>query len=110
MIVAGKQPGPRWLTWTSGETLLGGHRHREWRATTGARADVVMACAGVFRPWRRLRRSAFCARPSQPEDRVINIVDMMTHTAARNTRTDSPPEFDTLFDGQPIIFAYRSRG
>jgi xylulose-5-phosphate/fructose-6-phosphate phosphoketolase len=112
VVVAGKQPGPDWL---SAEDALA-HCARgigvwEWAGTeaTGADPDVVLACAGDV-PTLETLAAASILRGALPDlrVRVVNIVDLM-----RLVPDDMHPhglpdrEFDNLFtEDRPIIFAF----
>ena len=112
VVIAGKQPGPDWL---SAEDALA-HCARgigiwEWAGTeqAGLDPDVVLACAGDV-PTLETLAAASILRNALPDlrVRVLNVVDLM-----RLLPEDMHPhglpdrEFDNLFtEDRPVIFAF----
>jgi xylulose-5-phosphate/fructose-6-phosphate phosphoketolase len=112
VVIAGKQPGPDWL---SAEDALA-HCARgigiwEWAGTeqAGLDPDVVLACAGDV-PTLETLAAASILRNALPDlrVRVLNVVDLM-----RLLPEDMHPhglpdrEFDNFFtEDRPVIFAF----
>ncbi|GEM32781.1 putative phosphoketolase [Nocardia neocaledoniensis NBRC 108232] len=113
VVVAGKQPGPDWLSVP--EAAL--HCARgvgiwEWACHNddlGSTPDVVLACAGDI-PTLETLAAAAILRDRLPElrVRVINVVDLMRLLPAEeHPHGLSDAHFDTLFTTDaPVIFAF----
>jgi xylulose-5-phosphate/fructose-6-phosphate phosphoketolase len=111
VVVAGKQPGPSWLTME--EATL--HCRRglgiwDWASNdAGSEPDVVLACAGDV-PTMETIAAADLLRQHLPDlkVRVVNIVDLMRLQPESEHPHGLPDsEFDTIFTrDKPIIFAY----
>ncbi|WP_280220281.1 phosphoketolase family protein [Nocardia neocaledoniensis] len=113
VVVAGKQPGPDWLSVS--EAAL--HCARgvgiwEWACHNddlGSTPDVVLACAGDV-PTLETLAAAAILRDRLPElrVRVINVVDLMRLLPAEeHPHGLSDAHFDTLFTTDaPVIFAF----
>jgi len=113
VIVAGKQPGPSWLTMD--EAVL--HCTRgigiwEWASADRAAAenpDVVLACCGDI-PTLETLAAASLLRRHVPDlrVRVVNVVDLMRlQPEVEHPHGLSDREFDTLFTtDRPVVFAY----
>jgi len=113
VIVAGKQPGPSWLTMD--EAVL--HCTRGigiWEWASGDRSaaenpDVVLACCGDI-PTLETLAAASLLRSHVPQlgVRVVNVVDLMRlQPELEHPHGLSDREFDTLFTAdRPVIFAY----
>ncbi len=111
-VVAGKQPGPDFLTMEEAQD----HCHRgvgiwEWAGTEveGEDPDVVLACAGDI-PTLEVLAAASLLREHLPElkVRVVNVVDLMRlQDATEHPHGLSDREFDTIFTtDKKVIFAY----
>jgi len=112
VVVAGKQPGPTWLTMQ--EAIL--HCTRglgiwEWAGSegSGSECDVVLACAGDV-PTVEVMAAAQLLRENLPElrVRVVNVVDLMRlQDETEHPHGLSNRDFDTIFTpDKPVIFAY----
>ena len=111
VIVAGKQPGPQWLSIDAAvKHCNAGIGIWTWASTdAGAEPDVVMACAGDV-PTLETLAAVDLLRQSFPDlkIRVVNVVDLMTlQQMSEHPSGLSDLEFDSLFTkDKPIIFAY----
>lgn len=112
VVVAGKQPGPDFLTLEQAQD----HCHRgvgiwEWAGTEtdGEQPDVVLVCAGDV-PTVEVLAAADLLRQHLPElrVRVVNVVDLMRlQDAGEHPHGLTDSEFDTVFTSdRPVIFAY----
>ena len=112
VVVAGKQPGPDFLTM---EEALD-HCHRglgiwEWAGTEeeGSEPDVVLVCAGDI-PTLEVLAAADLLREHLPElrVRVVNVVDLMRLQDPKEHPHGLPDsEFDAIFTtSKKVIFAY----
>jgi len=115
VIVAGKQPGPSWLTMD--QAVL--HCTRGvgiWEFASGDGAghgggdpDVVMACCGDI-PTLETLAAVSLLRHHLPQlrVRVVNVVDLMRLLPdTEHPHGLSDREFDTLFTtDRPVLFAY----
>jgi len=111
VIVAGKQPEPQWLDMeAASKHCVAGIGIWAWASNDqGAKADVVMACAGDV-PTLETLAAVMLLRKHLPDlkIRVINVVDLMT----LQPRSEHPHglddrDFDAMFPADtPIIFAY----
>ena len=111
VVVAGKAPGPTWLTMD--EAIM--HCRRglgiwDWASNDeGTEPDVVLACAGDV-PTVETLAAADLLRQHLPKlkVRVVNVVDLMRlqpDTEHPHGLPDS--QFDTIFTrNKPVIFAY----
>ncbi|HVW33796.1 MAG TPA: phosphoketolase family protein [Acidimicrobiia bacterium] len=111
VMVAGKQPGPVWLT--VDEAVL--HCTRGvgiWDFASTDRdgtPDVVLACAGDIPTLETLAATDLLRRHLPAlRVRVVNVVDLMRlQPEAEHPHGLSDREFDTLFPvGVPVVFAY----
>jgi xylulose-5-phosphate/fructose-6-phosphate phosphoketolase len=111
VIVAGKQPGPQWLTMDQAiKHCAAGIGIWEWASNDrGAEPDVVMGCCGDV-PTLETLAAVELLRRHLPElkVRVVNVVDLMKlQPAEEHPHGLSNKEFDVLFTkDKPIIFAY----
>jgi xylulose-5-phosphate/fructose-6-phosphate phosphoketolase len=111
VIVAGKQPGPQWLTMEQAiRHCEAGIGIWEWASNDrGGEPDIVMACCGDI-PTLETLAAVELMRTHAPDlkIRVVNIVDLMT----LQPRTEHPSglsdhDFDALFTrDRPIVFAF----
>jgi xylulose-5-phosphate/fructose-6-phosphate phosphoketolase len=111
VVVAGKQPGPTWLS--IDQAVL--HCERglgiwEWASNDEGRdPDVVLACAGDV-PTLETLAAADLLRQHLPDlvVRVVNVVDLMRlQSESEHPRGLPDREFDRLFTtDRPIVFAY----
>jgi xylulose-5-phosphate/fructose-6-phosphate phosphoketolase len=112
VVVAGKQPGPQWLTMD--EAVL--HCTRgigiwEWAGSEvpGEKPDVVLGCAGDI-PTIEAVAAAKLLREHLPElrVRVVNVVDLMRlQDAKEHPHGLDHRDFDALFTtDRPVIFAF----
>ncbi|WP_446224883.1 phosphoketolase family protein [Nocardia sp. IBHARD005] len=113
VVVAGKQPGPDWLTaeeaalhCTRGLGIWEWACHNDDLATT---PDVVLGCAGDVPTLETLAAVAIL-RDRLPDLRIrfINVVDLMRLlTAGEHPHGLPDAEFDALFTtDRPVIFAF----
>ncbi|WP_051426756.1 phosphoketolase family protein [Jiangella gansuensis] len=112
VVVAGKQPGPQWLTMDEAIAhCTRGIGIWEWASSDGADGDpdVVMACAGDV-PTIETLAAVDLLRSELPDlkVRVINVVDLMRLQDEREHPHGLPDrEFDALFTtDKPVVFAY----
>ncbi|KAB7743563.1 phosphoketolase [Nostocoides sp. F2B08] len=112
VVVAGKQPGPQWLTMD--EAVL--HCTRgigiwEWAGSEvpGEKPDVVLGCAGDI-PTIEAVAAAKLLREHLPDlrVRVVNVVDLMRlQDAKEHPHGLDHRDFDALFTtDRPVIFAF----
>jgi xylulose-5-phosphate/fructose-6-phosphate phosphoketolase len=111
VVVAGKAPGPTWLSMD--EAIM--HCRRgigiwDWASTdAGAEPDVVLACAGDV-PTLETLAAADLLRRHLPDlkVRLVNVVDLMRLQHDTEHPHGLPDrQFDTIFTrDRPIIFAY----
>ncbi|WP_406077495.1 phosphoketolase [Micromonospora sp. NBC_00858] len=111
VVIAGKQPGPSWLTMD--QAVL--HCRRgvgiwDWASNdTDSEPDVVLGCAGDV-PTMETLAAADLLRQHLPQlkVRVVNVVDLMRLQPESEHLHGLPDsEFDTIFtQDKPIIFAY----
>jgi xylulose-5-phosphate/fructose-6-phosphate phosphoketolase len=111
VVVAGKQPGPQWLTMDEAiKHCQAGVGIWEWASNDrGGDPDVVMACAGDI-PTLETLAAVDLLRRHAPElkIRVINVVDLMTlQSPNEHPNGLSDHDFDALFTkDKPVIFAF----
>ena len=112
VVVAGKQPGPVWLTMDEAiKHCARGLGIWEWAGTEvpGEEPDVVLACAGDI-PTIEVLAAAKILRERLPQlkVRVVNIVDLMRlQDEKEHPHGLSNRDFDTIFTtDRPIVFAY----
>ncbi|TDD68498.1 phosphoketolase family protein [Jiangella aurantiaca] len=112
VVVAGKQPGPQWLTMDEAIAhCTRGIGIWEWASTDGGEGepDVVMACAGDV-PTIETLAAVDLMRQHLPElrVRVVNVVDLMRLQDEReHPHGLSSTEFDALFTrDKQVVFAY----
>jgi xylulose-5-phosphate/fructose-6-phosphate phosphoketolase len=111
VIVAGKQPGPQWLTMAEAEAhCAAGVGIWPWAGTEKAGPpDVVMACAGDVPTLETLAAVALL-REAFPDlgIRVVNVVDLMAlQPREQHPHGLSDKDFDRIFPSDtPVIFAY----
>ncbi|WP_375787852.1 phosphoketolase [Bradyrhizobium sp. Pha-3] len=112
VIVAGKQPGPQWLSMREAITHCeAGIGIWNWAGTEllDTEPDVVMACAGDV-PTLETLAAVDLLRKTLPDlkIRVVNVVDLMTlQPAEQHPHGLSDRDFDSLFTSdKPVIFAY----
>ena len=112
VVVAGKQPGPDFLSLEQAQD----HCYRgvgiwEWAGTEtdGEQPDVVLVCAGDI-PTVEVLAAADLLRQHLPElkVRVVNVVDLMRlQDATEHPHGLTDSEYDTVFTAdRPVIFAY----
>jgi xylulose-5-phosphate/fructose-6-phosphate phosphoketolase len=111
VIVAGKQPGPQWLTIDEAvRHCTEGIGIWEWASNDrGGEPDVVMACAGDVPTLETLAAVDFLRqRAPDLKIRVVNVVDLMTlQPREEHPHGLSAAQFDAIFTtDKPIIFAY----
>jgi xylulose-5-phosphate/fructose-6-phosphate phosphoketolase len=111
VVVAGKQPGPQWLTMDQAvKHCTEGLGIWEWASNDkGAEPDVVMACCGDV-PTLETLAAVDLLRKHLPElkVRVINVVNLMKLQPQSEHPHGLPDrDFDVLFTkDKPIIFAF----
>ena len=112
VVVAGKQPGPDFLTLDQAlDHCERGLGIWEWAGTeeAGTEPDVVLVCAGDV-PTVETLAAADLLRRHVPDLRVrlVNVVDLMRlQDPKEHPHGLSDREFDTVFTtDKPIIFAY----
>ena len=111
VIVAGKQPGPSWLSMADAEAhCTRGIGVWEWASNNGDNEpDVVMACAGDV-PTLETLAAVSLLRAHLPDlrVRVVNVVDLMRlQPDTEHPHGLSDRDYDALFTtGRPVIFAY----
>ncbi|MFC0674347.1 phosphoketolase family protein [Brachybacterium hainanense] len=112
VVVAGKQPGPSWLSMD--EAVL--HCTRglgiwEWAGTesAGEEPDVVLACAGDIPTIETLAAAELlAAQIPELRIRVVNVVDLMRlQEDTEHPHGLSRSAFDGIFGRDvPVVFAY----
>ncbi|HET6794115.1 MAG TPA: phosphoketolase family protein, partial [Acidimicrobiales bacterium] len=110
VVVAGKQPGPTWLTLEQARLHCArGLGIWEWASTRGDDPDVVLACCGDV-PTLEVLAATHLLRMHLPDlaVRVVNVVDLMRlQPADEHPHGLSDREFESIFTtDRPIIFAY----
>ncbi|MEV1021346.1 phosphoketolase family protein [Streptomyces sp. NPDC050264] len=111
VIVAGKNPGPDWLSLDQARAHCArGAGVWDWAGTErGDGPDVVLGCAGDV-PTQEILAAAQLLRQHLPElaVRVVNVVDMTTLLPAEEDSNGmSDAEYDGLFTSdRPVIFGY----
>src|SRR5690625_1198927 len=112
VVVAGKQPGPQWLTMDEAMAHCArGVGVWDWAGTEeeGEDPDVVLVCAGDI-PTIEVLAAADLLRRHIPDlrVRVVNVVDLMRLQDDReHPHGMSDRDFDTVFTtNTPTIFAY----
>jgi xylulose-5-phosphate/fructose-6-phosphate phosphoketolase len=111
VVVAGKQPGPQWLSMDDAVLhCTRGIGTFEWASSDGdGLPDVVLACAGDV-PTLEVLAAVDILRSALPElkVRVVNVVDLMRLQPESEHPHGLPDaEFDALFTrDRPVIFAY----
>jgi xylulose-5-phosphate/fructose-6-phosphate phosphoketolase len=111
VIVAGKQPGPQWLSMDAAiKHCTAGVGIWEWASNDrGAEPDVVMACAGDIPTLETLAAVSLLRRMApQLKVRVVNVVNLMRlQPPSEHPHGLSDKEFDAIFTkDRPIIFAF----
>jgi Phosphoketolase len=111
VVVAGKNPGPQWLS--VDEAIA--HCARgigiwDWASTDGgAEPDVVLGCAGDVPTIETLAAAALLREHlPQLKVRVVNVVDLLRLQDAReHPHGLADREFDALFTtDKPVVFAH----
>jgi len=112
VVVAGKQPGPQWLTMD--EAVL--HCARgigiwDWAGTEvpGEKPDVVLGCAGDIPTIEAIAAARLLAeRIPDLLIRVVNVVDLIRLQDAREHPSGlTHRDFDALFTtDRPVVFAF----
>ncbi|HEY1190968.1 MAG TPA: phosphoketolase family protein, partial [Gemmata sp.] len=111
VVVAGKQPGPQWLTMDEAvKHCAAGAGTWEWASSAGtAEPDVVLACCGDV-PTIEVLAAADLLRQHLPDlkVRVVNIVDLMKLQPPKEHPHGLTDEaFDGLFTkDKPVIFNF----
>ncbi len=111
LIVAGKQPGPQWLSMDAAiKHCTAGIGIWAWASNDrDSEPDVVMACCGDV-PTMETLAGVELLRDYFPElkVRVINVVDLMRlQPASEHPHGLSDKDFDILFTrDKPIVFAF----
>ena len=112
VVVAGKQPGPQWLSMPDAVAhCTRGLGIWEWAGTERPddEPDVVLACAGDI-PTIETLAAASLLRQHLPElrVRVVNVIDLMRlQDETEHPHGLSNRAFDTIFTtDRPVIFAY----
>ncbi len=111
VIVAGKQPSPRWLSIEDAvRHCTAGVGIWEWASNDrGSEPDVVMACAGDVPTLETLAAVDFLRqRAPDLKIRVVNVVDLMTlQPREEHPHGLTDAQFDAIFTTDtPVIFAY----
>jgi xylulose-5-phosphate/fructose-6-phosphate phosphoketolase len=111
VIVAGKQPGPQWLTMEQAiKHCEAGIGIWEWASSDrGQEPDVVMACCGDVPTLETLAAVDLLKRHiPEIKIRVVNVVDLMTlQPQSLHPSGLSDHDFDTLFTkDKPVVFAF----
>ncbi|MGB7266768.1 MAG: phosphoketolase family protein [Terracidiphilus sp.] len=110
LIVAGKQPGPQWLTMDEAiahcTTGLGVW---EWASNDAGNPEVVMACCGDVPTMEAL--AAVCLLRERIPDlriRVVNVVDLMAlEPQSEHPHGLADEDYNRIFPpGVPTIFAF----
>jgi xylulose-5-phosphate/fructose-6-phosphate phosphoketolase len=111
VIVAGKQPGPQWMTMDQAvKHCTAGISIWDWASNDhGTEPDVVLACCGDI-PTLETLAAVDIMRRDLPEVkiRVINVVNLMKLQDPReHPHGLSDKDFDVMFTtDKPIIFAF----
>lgn len=111
VIVAGKQPGPQWLTMDQAlKHCTAGISIWEWASNDhGSEPDVVLACCGDT-PTIETLAAVDILRRELPElkVRVINVVNLMKlQDPKEHPHGLSDKDFDVMFTtDKPILFAF----
>jgi xylulose-5-phosphate/fructose-6-phosphate phosphoketolase len=111
IIVAGKQPELQWLDMEAAiKHCTVGIGVWKWASNDdGGEPDAVLACAGDV-PTQEILAAVSLLRKHVPalKLRVVNVVDLMTLTAAgEHPHSLTDEAFDALFTkDKPVIFAY----
>ncbi|MHA6781639.1 phosphoketolase family protein [Pseudonocardia saturnea] len=111
VVVAGKNPGPQWLTMDEAIAhCTRGLGVWDWASNdAGSEPDVVLACAGDV-PTIEALAAVSLLRDHLPEltVRLVNVVDLMRLQDEReHPHGLADREFDGLFTtDKPVIFAY----
>jgi xylulose-5-phosphate/fructose-6-phosphate phosphoketolase len=111
VIVAGKQPGPQWLTMEQAiKHCTAGISIWEWASNDqGSEPDVVLACCGDV-PTIETLAAVDILRRELPElkVRVVNVVNLMKlQDPKEHPHGLSDKDFDVMFTtDKPIIFAF----
>lgn len=111
VIVAGKQPGPQWLSMDQAiKHCTAGLGIWDWASNDAdCNPDVVMACCGDV-PTIETLAAVDILRAHVPDlkVRVVNVVDLMTLQPQSEHPHGLPDRgFDQIFTGdKPIIFAF----
>jgi xylulose-5-phosphate/fructose-6-phosphate phosphoketolase len=112
VIVAGKQPGPTFLSIDEARTHgMRGVSIWDWAGTahSGEQADVVVACAGDT-PTLEAMAGVQLLKESIPELRIrfVNVVDLMRlQSREQHPHGLSTRDFDAIFTtDKPVIFAF----
>jgi xylulose-5-phosphate/fructose-6-phosphate phosphoketolase len=111
VVVAGKQPGPQWLTMEQAiKHCTAGIGIWEWASNDkGTEPDVVMACCGDVPTLETLAAVDLLHRyVPELKVRVINVVNLMKLQSAGEHPHGLPDgDFDALFTtDKPVIFAF----
>ena len=112
VVVAGKQPGPQWLSMPEAVAhCTRGLGIWDWAGTErpSDEPDIVLACAGDI-PTIETLAAASLLRKHLPElrVRVVNVIDLMRlQDDTEHPHGLSNRDFDTIFTtDKPIVFAY----
>ena len=112
VVVAGKQPGPQWLSMDDAvRHCARGLGIWDWAGTEaeGEQPDVVLGCAGDI-PTVEIIAAAAILRERVPDlkVRVVNVVDLMRlQDEGEHPHGLSDKEFDAFFTtDRPVVFAY----
>ncbi len=111
IIVAGKQPGPQWLTFDEAEAhCRSGIGRWAWASNDEPQGpDIVLACAGDV-PTLEMVAAIALVKQHLPEIkiRMVNVVDLMTlQPGSVHPHGLSDDAFAELFTrDRPVIFAY----
>ncbi len=109
LIVAGKQPEWQWLDMDSAVAhCAAGAGIWEWASIGPDAPDVVMACCGDV-PTLETLAAVMLLREYVPgiRIRVVNVVDLMSLQSQRDhPHGMQDGDFDALFGGAPVIFAF----
>ena len=111
VVVAGKNPGPQWLSMDAAIAhCTRGIGIWDWASSdAGTEPDVVLGCAGDV-PTLEVLAAVTLLRRHLPtlRVRVVNVVDLLRLQDAReHPHGLAHPEFDALFTtDKPVVFAF----
>ena len=109
LIVIDKQPQLQWLDMDEArEHCARGASTWEWASNDDGKPDVVLACAGDSRRWRRSRPPGASKHAPELKVRVVNVVDLMGlfPPDVHPHGMDEEKLRGALHAGQPVVFAF----